>query len=192
MISFLRMAVLITICAFAVVTHGERTVGCPQLGMNLAGPTDWNTELPFVDVFRMSRPWISQKKGVAWGKGPELELDEHGWVQRLQPNCWAEAPLYTIRAGHYPRGRYTILFDGEGRIEVWNAATLVSEGPKRMEIDVDPSKGGFFLRLMQTNPQNYVRNIRVIMPGFENEHLKRFLICDDVVALQTKHARNDK
>ena len=32
----------------------------PRLGMNLAGPADGNTELPFVDVFRMSRPWISQ------------------------------------------------------------------------------------------------------------------------------------
>lgn len=27
----------------------------PRLGMNLAGPADWNTELPFVDVFRLSR-----------------------------------------------------------------------------------------------------------------------------------------
>jgi hypothetical protein len=23
--------------------------------------------LPFVDVFRMSRPWISQRKGTGWG-----------------------------------------------------------------------------------------------------------------------------
>ena len=32
---------------------------------------------------------------------------------------------------------------------------------------VDSSKGGFFLRLMETEPDDYVRNIRVIMPGFE-------------------------
>ena len=35
-----------------------------------------------------------------------------------------------------------------------------------MVIKVNPSKGGFHLRLMATNPTNYVRNIRVIMPGF--------------------------
>ena len=32
----------------------------PALGINLAGPEDWNTELPFVDVFHLSREWISQ------------------------------------------------------------------------------------------------------------------------------------
>jgi hypothetical protein len=36
----------------------------PRLGINLAGPADWNTELPLVDVFRLSRTWISQKKGA--------------------------------------------------------------------------------------------------------------------------------
>ena len=34
---------------------------------------DWNTELPFVDVFRMSRPWISQKQGARFGE--EISLD---------------------------------------------------------------------------------------------------------------------
>ena len=38
----------------------------PRLGMNLNGPADWNSELPFVDVFRLSRPWISQKKSQPW------------------------------------------------------------------------------------------------------------------------------
>ena len=54
-----------------------------RLGMNLAGPCDWTTEYPFVDVFRMSRKWISQKKGADWGKGPELDRDENGWVRKL-------------------------------------------------------------------------------------------------------------
>ena len=43
----------------------------PRLGINLAGPADWMTELPFVDVFRLSRAWISQKQGAAWGQGPQ-------------------------------------------------------------------------------------------------------------------------
>ena len=85
----------------------------PRLGMNLNGPADWNTELPFVDVFRLSRPWISQRKGQPWGKGPELALDEHGWVKRLEPDCWAETPLCTIEGGHYPAGEYTVLYEGE-------------------------------------------------------------------------------
>ncbi len=41
----------------------------PLLGTNLSGPADYNTELPFVDVFRMARPWISQQKGRPWEGG---------------------------------------------------------------------------------------------------------------------------
>lgn len=47
-----------------------------RLGMNLSGIVDWNTEHAFVDVFRLSRQWISQKKGEPWGKGPKLEVPQ--------------------------------------------------------------------------------------------------------------------
>ena len=73
----------------------------PRLGMNLNGPADWNSELPFVDVFRLARPWVSQKKGERWGNGPTLTLDEHSWIKRLDSDCWAESPLCTIQGGHY-------------------------------------------------------------------------------------------
>ncbi|MDW8026590.1 MAG: hypothetical protein RMK18_12115 [Armatimonadota bacterium] len=139
----------------------------PQLGMNLAGIADWNTELPFVDVFRMSRPWISQRKGAGWGQGPKLELDEHGWVKRLEPECWAETLMCTIDGGHYPSGEYTVVYDGEGEIDFWNAAKVVRREKGKIVINVDSSKGAIFLRLLRTNPQNYVRNIQVIMPNFK-------------------------
>src|SRR5947209_861136 len=72
----------------------------PRLGINLSAPKDYGTEMPFVDVFRTARPWISQRQGAGWGKGPALSLDEHGWVTRLQPGCWAETLLCTVRGGH--------------------------------------------------------------------------------------------
>ncbi len=121
-------------------------------------------------MFRLSRSWISQKQGTAWGQGPQLALDERGWVKQLEPNCWAETPLCTIEGGHYPSGRYTVLYDGEGRLEFVHAARVLSREPGRMAIEVESSKGGFFLQLRETNPANYVRNIRVIMPGFEQSY----------------------
>ena len=139
----------------------------PRLGINLNGPADWNTELPFVDVFRMSRPWISQRKGTSWGKGPNLELDDHGWVTRLETDCWAETPLCTIEGGHYPSGSYTVLYEGRGKLAFTGAAEIAFEAAGRITIDVDSSRGGFFLQIRETDPADYVRNIRVIMPGFE-------------------------
>ncbi|MBN1845132.1 MAG: hypothetical protein JW810_05575 [Sedimentisphaerales bacterium] len=141
-----------------------------SLGMNLAGPADWNTELPFVDVFRMSRPWISQRQGKPWGKGPPLVLDPHGWVRRLEADCWAESPLCTIEGGHYPGGLYTICYEGTGTLDVWNAAKVISRQPGRLVVEVDPARGGFHLKLLETDPNDYVRDIRVIMPGFESSY----------------------
>jgi len=153
----------------AVATESQPSAGKPQprLGMNLAGPADWNTELPFVDVFRLSRPWISQQRGQPWGKGPALELDEYGWVKSLEPNCYAETLMCTIDGGHYPSGRYTILYEGRGQLDLGGSGRIVSQAPGRILADVDANKGALFLRIMSTDAADYVRNIRVIMPGFE-------------------------
>jgi hypothetical protein len=49
---------------------------------------------------------------------------------------------------------------------------VVSREPGLIKIEVDASRGGFFLQLTETDPANYVRNIRVIMPGFEKTYQK--------------------
>ena len=35
----------------------------PRLGISIAGPVYYNTELPFVDLFRMSRDWELKAEG---------------------------------------------------------------------------------------------------------------------------------
>ncbi len=152
----------------------------PALGINLSGPADWNTELPFVDVFHLSREWISQKRGEGWGKGPSLELDEQGWIKKLEPNCFAETPLCTIEGGHYPSGEWTILWEGEGKLELSKGKVLKPD-KQSMKVNIDANGGGFFLRILETNPKNPIKNIRVLMPGVtekqaaENPWSKSFL-----------------
>jgi hypothetical protein len=138
--------------------------GGASLGINLAGLADWSTEIPFTDVFRMSREWISQREGAPWGQGPKLALDEHGWVKRLEPGTWAETPMNTIEGGHYPSGTYTVRYDGKGEVAFTNA-NVRSAIPGKMLVDVDAKRGGFFLQIRRTDPANYVRNIRVYLPG---------------------------
>jgi hypothetical protein len=136
-----------------------------RLGMNLSGPADWNTEHPFVDVFRLSREWISQRKDTGWGRGPKLDRDAQGWIKRLEADCWAETPILT--GGHAPRGEYVCLYQGDGDLGFSHNARVVSREPGRVVVHIDPRTGGTFLQLRRTNPQDYVRNIRVLMPGFE-------------------------
>src|SRR5262249_29798558 len=163
--------VVLPIAASVLPAAGSRGAEVrPRMGINLSEAKDYGTELPFVDVFRLSRPWVSQRKGADWGKGPPLELDECGWGKRLEPDCWAETLLCTIRGGHYPGGTYNVFYDGEGKLDFAGAATVLTRKPGEMTVRVDPMKGGFFLRLVATSPGNPVRNIRVIMPGFAGSY----------------------
>lgn len=137
----------------------------PTIGINLAGIADWSTELPFVDVFLNTRAWISQREGDSWGKGPKLDVDERGWVRFLQKGCFAEVPLCTIDGGHYPSGIYTVTYEGEGKLEFGNAK-VVQDTVGKIQIEVDSAHGAFWLRIKKTNPDNYLRNIHVYLPGF--------------------------
>ncbi|MFA6286164.1 MAG: hypothetical protein WC661_02170 [Opitutaceae bacterium] len=171
MMSFFTACAMMCLCATSgSAANVADKANAPQarMGINLAPLVDWGTEQPFVDIFRLSRLWASQQKGTSWGKGPALELDEHGWVKKLEQDCWAETILCNIPGDHYPSGRYTILYEGKGTFDVTHAAKVVDASkPGRIIIDVDASKGGIHLRLLTTDPQNYIRNIRVIKPGFE-------------------------
>ncbi len=170
-VTALIMCTAATCVARAAKQHSSAALApaMSRLGMNLAGLADWSTEFPFVDVLRLSRKWISQRKGTPWGKGPELERDANGWIKRLEPDCWADTPLLTESHGHAPAGDYVCLYDGEGTIDFSNSK-IVSRQPGRMVVKIDTSRGGTFLSLRSTNPANYVRNIRVIMPGFEDSY----------------------
>jgi len=133
-----------------------------RLGINLSGIADWGTEHPFCDAFKTARPWISQRNGAPWGQGPALDLDEFGWVRRLEPGTWAETLLFT--AGHAPKGTYTCLHDGEGTLEIRGGGRITQRAPGRLEFELLPEKGALFLQLRATHPDRPVRNIRVLMP----------------------------
>ena len=166
----LRLLCAVLLACGACAAAGATEAMSPEksrLGINLAGPADWNTELPFVDVFRLSRNWISQQKGKPWGKGPELERDANGWVKRLEPDCWADTPMCTIRGGRYPQGKYVCLYEGEGKVEIRSVGRIVSREPGRIVFETKPGAGSIWLRIRETSPQNHVRNIRVLMPGCE-------------------------
>jgi len=143
----------------------------PRLGINLSGADDWNSELPFVDVFRLARPWSSQQEGAAYAAGPALGLDEHGWVKSLPAGAWAESVM--CGAPRPPIGEWTVFYEGKGRIEMW--APVIREqttrGPGHLTFLVSPGENdGFFLRLRETDPSDPVRNIRVIMPGHASSY----------------------
>ena len=80
------------------------------------------------------------------------------------------ALIYRDLEGHYPGGAYTCLYDGRGKIEFAGAATIRQKQPGRILVDVDPNEGGIILRIVETDPEDPIRHIRMIMPGFEQTY----------------------
>jgi hypothetical protein len=146
----------------------------PHLGTNLSEVTDYSRQLPFVDVFKMARPWISQIQGGSWGQGSALALDSSGWVTSLQPGQYAETILLDNALDDqpsFPAGQYVILYDGEGTLQFdLQSATIVSQTPGRIVVNIGV-QNGVFLMETATNPANYLRNIRFLMPGSESTYL---------------------
>jgi hypothetical protein len=156
---------------FNVSVYGTNSEGTgATLGVNLNGVTDWSTQWPFVDVFRTSRPWLSQRSGADWNQGGPLNLTADGWVASLEPGQYAETIMMT--GDKFPSGQYTLLYDGEGSLgfSYYDNAQIVSQEPGRMLVNVTPDNAGIFLRISETNPDNPIRNIRFIMPGFEETY----------------------
>ena len=139
------------------------------LGTNLSGLRDWTGEWPFVDAFKTSREWIAGERNGCWDCAGPLDLDANGWVRSLdagRPNGGQVARTVHFSGGPvYPGGRYTVVHQGEGQLLFGGSASVVSSTPGRYEVDVNPASGLFIMTLAATNPANYVRNIRILMPG---------------------------
>jgi hypothetical protein len=117
----------------------------------------------------MSRPWISGRawtpdRGAVWDDGRPLDLDPDGWVRSLQEDQIARTTMLWGPLAYRPPGRYVVLYDGQGELNYTAGAQLVSSSPGRDVIEVS-SDTGIELDILATNPNDYLRNIRVIMPG---------------------------
>jgi len=153
-------------CSTALAKDSPQT---SPLGINLSHVVDYSTEMPFVDVFMHSRRWISQAEGKSWGQGPKLELTQNGWVKSLKPRQYVSALM--CWAGGNPKGRYVCLYEGSGKIDFRFGARVTKRSPGRIELEV-AQDGQILLNLLKTDPNDPVRNIHVIMPGFERNWKK--------------------
>lgn len=155
-------------------------------GTNLHALVDWNPEFVLVDAFKLSREWLPQNvwqwDTFEYDKLAQT-LDANGWVRRLPLNDsegryrWVGTVLFSKQGGRYPAGNYIVLYDGKGTIEYGQDAVKIASSPGRDVIQVDPNRpaDGILLRIVATDPYrtgDYIRNIRVLMPGFDESNYR--------------------
>lgn len=153
-----------------------------KIGTNLAGPADWGSEWPFVNIMKYARTWITFnaqwiENGMnAWDTDvlDSIPRDADGYPLQLPyPVTGAETTqiVRTVWANteSLPAGTYVVLWDGNGSIEVgFDASNTNQTGPNRLEFDLTPGANDiFYLAITQSQAGNHVRNIRVLLPGTE-------------------------
>jgi hypothetical protein len=148
-----------------------------SMGIGLNGLADWSSQTPFLNIFKQSRDWIPQCgegspagcPGFDTQEKDRLVLDADGYPKSLpaaNDNSVKYRRVETIifsDGNPESPGRYIVMYDGEG--------TLTYGGAKKDEalskpgtevIDIGKGAGNVFLGISATNPNNHVRNIRVI------------------------------
>jgi hypothetical protein len=144
-------------------------------GINLAGVVDWSPEWPFVDLFKSSRAWISQGFfNSPWSTGTPQDLRPDGYPASLSPNQKLGAMMMRDLHGHMRSGTFVCLYDGDGILQFSMDVYAVKRSVGRIELTIRPSTGlnnGAFVMIERTNPLDPIRNIRFVMPGFENTHV---------------------
>lgn len=113
----------------------------------------------FVDAMKQAAPWSSDRR---------LILDPNGNVRFLARGQVAQTVVFPGET--YPAGRYVLLYDGAGAFDLSGAGAVVARGAGRIVVRIVPQAAGIRLRLTATQPCDPVRNVRLILPGFEQTY----------------------
>lgn len=177
----------------------------PSLGMNLEEPQPEADDvggqpIPFVDLFKIARPFPEYSCTA-------IEYDESGWPKKIPASCADEEnsvfkiPTYalafmlrSVPFGTLPTGKYTVLYEGSGVISYDGIGRKLAaesvHGRDVLEVTADllKNRAGAGLRVFikSTDEDNYIKNIRVIMPGgiCEGNPFVRVESADDCAAGQ--------
>jgi hypothetical protein len=149
-----------------------------RIGTNLAGPADWGSEWPFVDIMKYCRTWITfNSEWVEGGENPwdtgvldRIPLDENGYPLELPFTVAGTETTQVVRTvwantAALPDGLYTVLYDGEGVVDVEFDGAVVDREPGRLTFILTPANGILSLQILRSVRGDPVRNIRVLMPG---------------------------
>lgn len=149
------------------------------IGMNLSLHTHYNHEQPFADLMKSASAWMtSNSRWVSGGTNAwdtklnsSLSYDNNGYVTSAIP-FWhsgvedsqvVKVLIHRDIDGTYQSGDYVCLFDGDGRINLSFDASVVSRSTGRVNFRVvTPSNAGILLTIERNNPQNPLRNIRIV------------------------------
>ncbi len=184
----------------------------PKMGINVGGLGKLTSSIPFTDIFKISRGWLTSCE-FDWGSGqpidPDctrkrasntreqnlLQLDGNGWVRSLPSP--QDSPVFTSVTStwrltkHFPTGRYVVLYDGTGVIKMTGDLRMGFQRPGHIEFDLLSPKRNLKLQITRTDPHNngdYIRNIRIVPKKHEKDYQRYVFNPDYLARISPMHA----
>ena len=160
-LSSILLFCLISFAANAAPVHNRLS----PLGINTNEIMDIDTSVPFIDLFKLASPFDESRPWLTKGK---VMYDEQGWPSDLNGGQAGTRFLNNIPAKTVPTGVYTVLYNGKGRIRYGGNVRLLRHYNGRDLIQFRPNKEQRItatLTIIESDTKDYLRNIRVIMPG---------------------------
>ena len=158
-----RTALIILLSAGSFLLSLQAQAKMP-IGINTNEVTHQDASAPFVDLFKMSLPFAESNRLT---KG-YIEYDANGWPSNLKGGVAGSNVVHWVPAGTLPDGNYTVLYDGEGQMVYGADAKAVRSSPGKDIVQVRAGADKWLkitLEIKRSNPQNYIRNIRFLLPG---------------------------
>jgi len=163
--TILKLGLVLLLATQTAMTIAAENTRSP-LGVNSNEVMDDDASVPFVDVFRASVPFEEARPWLTKGK---VKYDANGWPVYIEKNGQVGTRFINkLPAGTVPDGLYTVLYEGEGKIIYGNDAKLVHHARGKDIVSITAGKDKELrgtLIIKETNPQNHIRNIRILMPG---------------------------
>ena len=155
------------------------------IGMNLGMVNDWTHSWIFRDAFKLARTFTTRSLNTTtyefgWNGPPAMDADD--WVTSVPADTvnelgetityWADSILFS--QGGNPAGIYRAEWSGEG--EMTFGATLLEtgttpDGRNYALLDVAEDQT-LFIRITETNPDDYIRDIQLFMPDYAGQSLE--------------------
>lgn len=128
-------------------TEAPPNAGSP-VGIGVNGLAYWATEYAFVDSWPYASEWFSgwdnalvdEGRRWRWNAGPDTEFRPDGYPARLQPGQTLSKLLHRNVQYHAPSyGQWTLLYDGDGELDLGMDATVVSRAKGVIRFTFEPT-----------------------------------------------------
>lgn len=150
------------------------------IGMNLAGIADWEPGFPFKNLFWGARPWLTRNLS---GKGPHdtqvqnwFQFDENGYpleVPITAPGQDEPQIVFTYVPNVWRKGRYVLLYEGDGEIQGYASTKVISRKPGRIVFEMAHAGAAGYeaIGITVSKRGNHIRNIRLVAETDEKSDL---------------------